>query len=154
MFNNNGKKKEAPTKTSFVPSANSHSLNSLVNGTHVEGCINSESDIRIDGSIKGELNCKSKVIIGPSGSVEGEVSCANAVIEGHFHGHLNVSGLLHVKESAKIGGDITTAKLIVQEGASFNVTCKMSGGSSNGIVKPRKVTEVIVQQTAAKPSSL
>ena len=58
MFNNKKKEATTPTKKSILPTT-SHSLNTLVNGTVVEGTIKSESDIRIDGVIKGSLNCKS-----------------------------------------------------------------------------------------------
>ena len=124
MFSN--KKKEAnPTKKSILPTTTSHALNTLVHGTVVEGTVKSESDIRIDGVIKGSLNCKAKVIIGPEGFVEGEVRCKNAVIEGRFEGTLHVSELLNVKESAKVVGDVQTNKLIVQSGAVFSVACQM-----------------------------
>ena len=35
--------------------------------------------------------------------------------------------LLNIKESAKINGDVSTGKLVVQPGAIFNVTCNMGG---------------------------
>lgn len=105
----------------------SHSLNSLVKGTVVEGTVKSESDIRIDGTIKGKLFCDAKVIIGPSGYVEGEIRCENAVIEGKFEGNLQVSELLNIRETANISGEVRTNKLIVQSGATFNVACSMGG---------------------------
>ncbi len=111
-----------------MPSSTSHSLNSLVQGTVVEGTVKSESDIRIDGTIKGILHCNAKVIIGPSGRVEGEVQCKNAVIEGQFEGTLNVEALLDVRDTANVTGDISTGKLIVNQPKSFNVTCAMGGG--------------------------
>lgn len=129
MFGNNNSKKEA-TKTkggSIMPASTSHSLNSLVQGTVIEGIIKSESDIRVDGAIKGKLFCNAKVIIGPTGFVEGEIKCKNAVIEGKFEGNLNVEELLNIRESAKINGDVSTGKLVVQPGAIFNVTCVMGG---------------------------
>ena len=109
----------------------STSTNSLVQGTTVEGTIISDNDIRIDGRLIGNLNCKGKVIIGSTGSIEGEIECQNAVVEGFFNGLLVVSELLHVKESAKISGDVHTKKLVVQSGSIFNVTCKMGGQKVN-----------------------
>jgi cytoskeletal protein CcmA (bactofilin family) len=79
----------------------------------------------VDGTIKGNLDCTAKVIIGPTGYVEGQINCTNAIIEGRFEGVLNVKELLNVRNSAKINGEITTNKLIVEAGAVFNVTCKM-----------------------------
>lgn len=106
----------------------SSGLNALVKGTNVEGTIRCDSDIRIDGTIKGDLICKAKVIIGPTGYVEGEITCQNAVVEGTIKGVLSVTDLLNIRETAEIDGTITTGKLIVQSGAKFNVACKMTEG--------------------------
>lgn len=135
MFGN--KNKEANNtnkKNGIMPSASPHSLNTLVKGTTVEGTITCESDIRIDGTVKGSLECKAKVIIGPQGLVDGDVICQNAMIEGRFEGTLRVAELLNVRETAQVNGDIKTNKLIVQSGAIFNVACKMGAqASSNGL---------------------
>ncbi len=147
MFNS--KKEVTQTKKSIIPTTTSHSLNTLVKGTVVEGTVKSESDIRIDGIIKGSLNCNAKVIIGPSGFVEGEVKCANAVIEGKFEGSIQVSELLNIRESAKVSGDVRTNKLIVQSGAEFNVDCKMGAAefNSKGSLEPIKSAKKVVQST-------
>lgn len=105
----------------------SHQLNSLVKDTRIEGKITSESDIRIDGFLKGTLDCKARVIIGPTGHISGEVTCQSAVIEGKFEGELSVGEVLNVRETAHITGEVSTKKLIVQSGAIFNVSCVMGG---------------------------
>ena len=129
------KSTEEPKKTS-APVSPSGALNALVKGTTVEGTLRCESDLRVDGAIKGKLTCQAKVIIGPTGSVDGEIRCQNAVIEGRFKGILHVSELLNVRETAEVEGDITTNKLLVQSGAKFNVVCHMdAGASSNGAAK-------------------
>lgn len=115
--------KTTGTKPNLPSSDNA--LNSLVRGTTVEGSVVAESDIRIDGTIRGTLTCSAKVIIGPSGLVDGEVKCQNAVIEGKFYGKLKVTDLLSVKESAEVVADVITSKLSVAPGAIFDVTCKM-----------------------------
>jgi len=76
-----------------VPTADgiTHSHNSLVKGTTVEGKVKSQSDIRIDGSIKGSLDCQAKVVIGPSGYIEGEITCKSAVIMGQLEGNIIVT---------------------------------------------------------------
>lgn len=106
-------------------SPNSSALNSLVQGTVVEGTVKAESDIRVDGIIHGDLNCSAKVIIGPTGEIKGEVRCVNAMIDGKFEGKLFVEDLLTIRETATVIGDIRTGKLIVQSGAVFNVSCDM-----------------------------
>ena len=109
----------------------------------MEGTINASSDIRIDGTLKGTLECKGRVIIGPEGRVEGEINCQNAVIEGSFQGKINVKELLNIREKANIQGDVHTDKLLVQPGAIFNVSCSMGGQTLKAFAKkePLKVRE-------------
>ena len=122
-----GKKKTTTVSQDNNLPVSSGAINSLVTGTSIEGTINADSDIRIDGSIKGSLKCSGRVIIGQQGSVNGEIDCQNAVIEGRFDGKLQVAETLSVKETAKVTGDINTQKLMVQHGAVFNDNCIMGG---------------------------
>jgi len=133
MFGNS-KIEQKNKSNGVITAASTTSSNSLVQGTSVEGSLQADKDIRIDGTLKGSLNCKGKVIIGPTGNIIGDITCENAVIEGRFEGILIVGDVLHVKETAKIEGDVSTQKLIVQPGSIFNVKCKM--GLSPGA--PRK----------------
>lgn len=146
MFGSKNKEVNNNKKGGIIPSASPHSLNTLVKGTTVEGTISCESDIRIDGTVKGSLECKAKVIIGPHGLVDGDVICENAVIEGRFEGTLQVAELLNVRETAQVNGDVKTNKLIVQSGAIFNVACKMGVQStSNGVSASKPSTNNIVK---------
>lgn len=129
MFGNT--KNEPKVKTNgLMTSTSSSSSNSLIQGTNIEGTIQADKDIRIDGSLRGSLNCKGKVIIGPTGFISGDVQCENAVVEGRFEGVMFVTDVLHIKETARVDGDVTTQKLVVQPGSVFNVKCKM--GSQSG----------------------
>ena len=83
MFGN--AKNEQKVKTNgLMPSTSSSSSNSLIQGTNIEGTIQADKDIRIDGSLQGSLNCKGKVIIGPTGFISGDVQCENAVLVRSF----------------------------------------------------------------------
>lgn len=124
MFSN--KKEDNRRNDNGVPNS-SGSNNSIVTGTKMEGTINANNDIRIDGELIGKLYCKGRVIIGPSGTVDGDIDCQNAIIEGSFNGNLKVAELLNVKENAKIVGDVITDKILIQAGAIFNGTCSMGG---------------------------
>ncbi len=134
MFGNNKKEKQSPVVTSKQTTSQQGNqstglnINSLGAGTKMEGTINSESDIRIDGELVGTLHCKGKVIIGPKGFVDGNIECTNAVIEGHFKGVMKATELLNVTESAVLDGEVTTGKLAVHPGAKFNVQCATGAG--------------------------
>jgi cytoskeletal protein CcmA (bactofilin family) len=102
-------------------------LNRIVEGTSIEGQINSKSNIRIDGFLKGTVITQGRLVLGPEGKVEGEIQCNNADIEGTLNGTINVKELLTLKSSAKLQGDITTNKLAIEPGAVFSGTCSMGG---------------------------
>jgi len=65
-------------------------INLISNGTDITGDIKSNGDIRIDGSLTGNLNTKGKVVIGPTGKVKGEVICKNSEISGIIEGKIIV----------------------------------------------------------------
>lgn len=102
-------------------------LNRLVEGTEIIGDIKADSNIRIDGKLKGTITTKGRLVIGPTGSIEGEIVCENADIEGSFVGKIIVNQLLSLKSTAKFIGDIQTSKLAIEPGATFSGNCSMGG---------------------------
>ena len=106
-------------------------INLISNGTDITGDIKSNGDIRIDGSLTGNLNTKGKVVIGTTGKVKGEVICKNSEVAGILEGKIIVGQLLNLKASSKIYGDINTNKLSIEPGAMFSGTCKMSDTEIN-----------------------
>ena len=65
-------------------------LNRIVEGTSIEGQINSKSNIRVDGFLKGTIITEGRLVLGPEGKVEGEIQCGNADIEGTMNGTIQV----------------------------------------------------------------
>jgi cytoskeletal protein CcmA (bactofilin family) len=107
-------------------STDNSSINLIGNGTSITGDINSNGDVRIDGSLKGNITTSGKLVIGGSGKIEGIVICQNADISGEIHGKITVSESLSLKATAKISGDIITTKISVEPNATFTGTCNMS----------------------------
>lgn len=106
-------------------------INLISNGTEITGDIKSNGDIRIDGTLTGNLSTKGKVVIGPTGKIKGEVFCKNSEVSGFVDGKISVGQLLSLKISSKIIGEITTYKLSIEPGASFTGNCKMSETENN-----------------------
>ena len=127
MFGNINKRRETAHTGSAPPMGGN--LNSLAPGTRIEGTIHAENDIRIDGTITGKLYCSAKVIIGPTGKINGEIQCQSAMIEGQFEGTLQVTDALQIMEKAKVSGELTAGRLIVQPGAVINGSFDMGGGT-------------------------
>lgn len=113
------------------PAFNPNNLNIINAGTSILGDLNSEGDMRIDGSVKGYISSKARLVLGPTCRVEGDIKAANVEISGEVNGNIFVSELLTVKASAKINGDIISNKLIIEAGAEFNGKCSMKDGKNS-----------------------
>ena len=113
-------------------------VNIINAGTDITGDIKSTGDIRIDGSLTGNLNTKGKVVIGSTGKINGEIVCKNSEVSGTIEGRIVVGQLLILKASSKIFGDIETSKLSIEPGAIFTGTCKMSENDNYGGTLPNK----------------
>jgi cytoskeletal protein CcmA (bactofilin family) len=96
-------------------------------GTSIKGDVSASGDIRIDGTLIGNIEAKGRLVIGPKGRIEGEVNCNNIEISGYIKGKITVPELLNMKSSAKINGDIVAGKLSVEPGSLFSGTCTMGG---------------------------
>ena len=99
--------------------------NSLTKGTKIIGTIITDDDIRIDGVVEGDLQCKGKVVIGQQGLLKGNIECQNAEILGKTQGKITCHDLLVLRQTSQIIGDVITQTLIVEAKAVFNGTCKM-----------------------------
>jgi cytoskeletal protein CcmA (bactofilin family) len=122
----------------------SNARNIIGKGTTLRGDLETFGNIRIEGKIIGNVKTRSKLIIGHSSHVKGNVIAQNADIEGHIIGNLNVSEILTLKSTALINGDITTNKLIVEAGATFNGATKM--GAS--------MKEILIGEDDDRPASI
>jgi cytoskeletal protein CcmA (bactofilin family) len=103
------------------------SINSIASGSAVRGDITAITDMRIDGTLDGNISCEERFILGQKGKVTGDIKCKSAVIHGSVTGSLIVSESLEIGSTANLQGDVKTTKLIISEGAIFNVRCEMLG---------------------------
>ncbi|TXC85282.1 polymer-forming cytoskeletal protein [Luteibaculum oceani] len=120
---------------------NPEKLNRIVEGTVIEGEIKSESNIRIDGIVKGVTTTQGRLVIGPNGVIEGEVVCRNADIEGTLNGKITASELLSLKSTSKLTGDIVSRRLAIEPGAVFTGTCTMGAKVKDLLQDPSSNTE-------------
>jgi cytoskeletal protein CcmA (bactofilin family) len=108
-----------------TPAFNPNNLNIINAGTTILGDLNSEGDMRIDGTVKGYVSSKARLVLGNTCKVEGDIKAVNLELSGEVNGNIYVTELLTVKASAKINGNIVSNKLIIEAGAEFNGNCAM-----------------------------
>jgi cytoskeletal protein CcmA (bactofilin family) len=103
-------------------------------GTTLKGDINSNNDLRIDGTIIGNIRSSSKIIIGTSGMVDGDIECNQADITGKVNGNIKAKDLLQLKGECNITGNVQAGKLQVEPTATFNGECHMGALTSSSKV--------------------
>jgi cytoskeletal protein CcmA (bactofilin family) len=111
-------------------------------GTTLKGDLSSNSDLRIDGTVVGNIHCTAKVVIGANGVVEGDISGNQADIIGKVTGNIKAKDLLQLRGDSTVTGNLYAEKLQVEPSATFNGQCHMgSGTSASKVAELRKIDE-------------
>ena len=108
-------------------SRESNKIDIIEKTTKIVGDITSQADFRIDGNVEGTINTSGKVVVGEEGVVSGKVTCSSSDVAGLVKGNLDVSGILSLKSSARIEGDVLTGKLAIEAGANVDANISMKG---------------------------
>ena len=114
-------------KTTMQNSSESNKIDIIEKSTKIVGEITSKADCRIDGSVEGKIVTSGKVVIGEEGSVIGRIDCSNSDIAGSIDGIIDVSGILSLKSSSKVKGEVLVGKLAVESGANVDANISMKG---------------------------
>ena len=94
-------------------------------GTTLKCDISSNSDLRIDGTVIGNIKSSAKIIIGNSGVVEGDIAGNQADIVGKVSGNIRAKELLQLRGECVVTGNLYAGKLQVEPTATFNGQCHM-----------------------------
>ena len=97
----------------------------ISSGTILKGDISSNNDLRIDGTVIGNVNSSAKIIVGTSGVVEGDIAGNQADITGKVSGNIRAKELLQLRGDCLVTGNLYAGKLQVEPSATFNGQCHM-----------------------------
>lgn len=103
-------------------------------GMTVSGDIETSGDIRIDGTVRGNVSSKSKIVIIGTGRVDGDVDGIHVDIHGQVTGNVTARETLTLRAASKIIGDLATNKLHIEAGAVFQGYCTMSAPRRHKVV--------------------
>ncbi|MCL2721711.1 MAG: polymer-forming cytoskeletal protein [Treponema sp.] len=100
---------------------NDYSINTIVGpNTSLIGNIDTGGFTRIDGSIRGDVKAKGRVVIGERARIKGNVSGTNITIGGVIYGNIISDGHLIILSTAIIIGDIITRRIQADDGCFIN----------------------------------
>lgn len=99
--------------------------NALTAGSKIIGTIIADSDMRVDGTIEGDIQCSGKLVVGEKGLIKGTIVCQNAEVMGKVEGKIDVKNALALRATSVLTGEMKTNTLMVEPNALFNGTCEM-----------------------------
>ncbi len=87
---------------------------------HVKGEINGHEDLLVDGSVEGLIQLEDrKLTVGASAKVSADVIAREVVVYGNVKGNLRARDRIEIKKDGSVVGDLTTARIMIEDGAYF-----------------------------------
>ena len=130
----NSTDKKSSNGSGFAPSSSNPESNVttvIAKGTTIEGKFHCIENVRLDGTLNGEVRVEKRFVMGDTGFVQGNIQCREASIKGKIKGDIHVKDVLHLSESAVIEGNISARVMQVDEGARYNGTCKIGDANKS-----------------------
>jgi cytoskeletal protein CcmA (bactofilin family) len=108
-------------------------------GTKLNGVLDTDESIRIDGGYEGTIHCRETLIIGPTADIEADIVADVAVIGGRVSGNITAHSKIEIRTSGEIFGDLTAPVLQIERGVVLEGSCTINTG---GNASEEKVTSI------------
>jgi cytoskeletal protein CcmA (bactofilin family) len=115
MFGSKSKKAKTDAVAGFLGSQ-----------TEFTGKLSFSGVVHLDGRFEGEIFSRGTLVVGAESIINANIQSNVVKIAGEVNGDLTATEKIELYPPAKVTGNIRTPSLIVEEGASFDGTCKMS----------------------------
>jgi cytoskeletal protein CcmA (bactofilin family) len=109
---------DGPATLSGPPKA-APDATTIAKSCSLEGSISASGDILIHGSSKGEVQGAASLVVAESGKIEAQLRARSITVAGSVEGDLFAQEKIELKPSARLLGNITAPKILIQEGATF-----------------------------------
>ncbi len=104
-------------------------------GSEFEGKLSFKNTVRIDGSFKGEISSENTLIVGEPGTVVASIRSCNVIVSGEVSGDIVATERIVLHKTARVDGNITAPRLVVEEGAVIEGCVEM--GAAAGASKAK-----------------
>jgi len=87
---------------------------------HVKGEISGNEDLYIDGTVEGLVHLdERKLTVGATAKLTADVIAGGVIVYGSVKGNVRAKGKIEIKKDGSVNGDLTTAQIIIEDGAYF-----------------------------------
>ncbi|KWX77788.1 cell division protein [Paenibacillus riograndensis] len=103
------------------------STDSLIgHGGTLEGKLNCDTNLRIEGNFSGEINCQGTVTVGEQGTVRSSIRAQDIIIAGKVYGDVIADQRLMMTDTGQLHGNILAGSLSIMEGSVLNGSVAMA----------------------------
>jgi len=85
----------------------------------IDGEIEGEGDIVVQGTFRGRIVSKKDVTIDPTGTVEAIITTRNLSISGRVKGNVEATGRVELCSEGVMIGDIKAPRVVLADGSKF-----------------------------------
>jgi cytoskeletal protein CcmA (bactofilin family) len=90
------------------------------------GTLTVDGDVRIEGTLDGEVSATGEVSVHSTGTARAQISARDIVVSGTVEGNIVARELVTLDETASFAGEVRAARLRVDDGATLNGTITMA----------------------------
>ena len=106
-------------------------------GLRIRGEISGNNDLLVEGSIEGPIQLPGHcVTIGVNGKLASEVVAREIIVHGAVKGNLHASERIEIKKNGSVVGNMITARILIEDGASFKGSIEIDRGAAAAPEKP------------------
>ena len=109
-------RKSRPTGNDNMPAERQATV--IARDTTLEGVIESDGAVQIDGHFRGTVHARS-CVVGETGFLEGTIVADDVSIHGRVTGPIR-SAQVHLLRGAQVHGDVHNQSLVIDDGAQLN----------------------------------
>ena len=92
----------------------------LGSSLHVKGEISGNEDLDIDGAVEGLVHIdERKLTVGATAKLTADIIAGEVIVYGSVQGNVRGKGKIEIKNNGSVNGDLTTAQIIIEDGAYF-----------------------------------
>ncbi len=92
----------------------------LGSSLHVKGEISGNEDLCIDGTVEGLVYLDERnLTVGPTAKLTADIIAGEVIVYGSVKGNVRGKGKIEIKKDGSVNGDLTTAQIIIEDGAYF-----------------------------------
>jgi cytoskeletal protein CcmA (bactofilin family) len=86
----------------------------------IKGQISGTEDLQVECKVDGPISLgEHRLTIGQNGHVSGEITASEVIVFGQVSGNLLASGRIEIKKHGSVIGDLTTSRIMIEDGAYF-----------------------------------